>query len=181
MQNDVSCFLFFYHIRNVNPGPVAASDDAETESAARFLQQLHFDDVEHVVVLERRLVAVHHHAHFGRRLAQHGQRPAVGDVAEAFAVHLQNLIARLEPLVPGRSSVRIHFVNQNGSLRCVSQALQSNSFNPKQIKEKEKNLDWTYQKGVGSTDDTQTESQFILVDFDGRLLARLDFADGRIG
>lgn len=38
-----------------------------------------------------------------------------------------------------------------------------------------------YQKSVGSADDAQTESQFVLVDFDGRLLARLDFANGGVG
>lgn len=38
-----------------------------------------------------------------------------------------------------------------------------------------------YQKSVGSADDAQTESQFVLVDFDGRFLARLDFANGRVG
>lgn len=107
---------FVYHIGNVDSGAVPATNNAQTESSSGFFQQFNFDDVEHIVVFERRLVAVDHHFDFGRCLSQNGQCPAVGDVAEALAVHFQDLIARFQSLVPGGRSVRIDFVDQDGSL-----------------------------------------------------------------
>lgn len=115
-----------YHVGNVDAGTVATADDAETETAAGFLQQFHFDDIEHVVVFEGSLVAIDHHPDFGRRLPQNGQRPTVGDVTEALAVDLQDLVSGLEPLVSSGRAVRVHFVNQNGSLEDDSQTENKN-------------------------------------------------------
>ena len=113
-----------YHVGNVDAGTVATAHDAQTETSAGFLQQFHFDDVEHVVVFQRSLVAVDHHPDFGRRLSQDGQCPAVCNVTEALAIDLQDLIARFESLVSSGRSVRIHFVNQNGSLLENNQRLK---------------------------------------------------------
>lgn len=38
-----------------------------------------------------------------------------------------------------------------------------------------------YKESVGTTDDAEAESEFILVDFEDRLLARFNLARSRIG
>ena len=106
----------FHHVRDVDAGTVAPANDAEPQTSAGLLEQLHLDYVEHVVILERSLIPVDHDAHLGRRLAQNGQSPAVGDVAEALAVHLQDLIAGFEPAVLVGRSIRVHLVDQDGAL-----------------------------------------------------------------